>query len=99
MDALSNVLSAVRLTGAVFLDMELREEWSFLSASPRDIADLLMPGADHVIPYHLVTAGACYAKLPEGEPLELVAGDVSGGRSARAGGSESGGPARQTGGR
>jgi len=76
MDALSNVLSAVRLTGAVFLDMELRETWSYLSASPREVADLLMPEADHVIPYHLITAGTCYAKLPEGEPLELVAGDV-----------------------
>ena len=76
MDALSNVLSAVHLTGAVFLDMELREQWSYLSASPREIAALLMPEADHVIPYHLITAGSCYAKLPEGEPLKLVAGDV-----------------------
>jgi AraC-like DNA-binding protein len=76
MDALSNVLSAVRLTGAVFLDMELREQWSYLSASPREVADLLMPEADHVIPYHLITAGSCYAKLPDGEPLKLVAGDV-----------------------
>jgi AraC-like DNA-binding protein len=76
MDALSEVLAAVRLTGAVFLKMQLRERWSYLTAPARAIADVLMPDADHVIPYHLLTAGACYAKLPDGEPVELRPGEV-----------------------
>jgi AraC-like DNA-binding protein len=76
MDALSEVLSAVRLTGAVFLNMELRAEWSYLTAPARAIADVLMPDADHVVPFHLLTEGACYAKLPEGKPVELRAGDL-----------------------
>ncbi|HEY1724776.1 MAG TPA: AraC family transcriptional regulator [Steroidobacteraceae bacterium] len=76
MDALSDVLAAVRLTGAVFLKMQLRERWSYLTAPARAIADVLMPEADHVIPYHLLTAGACYARLPDGEPLELRPGEV-----------------------
>jgi hypothetical protein len=29
MDALSDVLGVIRLTGAVFLQMELREQWSY----------------------------------------------------------------------
>jgi AraC-like DNA-binding protein len=76
MDALSNVLEAVQLTGAVFLEMEMREDRSYLTAPARAIADVLMPEADHLIPYHLVMAGSCYARLPDGEPVKLVAGDV-----------------------
>src|SRR5512139_355640 len=76
MDALSEVLGAVQLTGAVFLDLELRDQWSYLTAPARKIADVLMPDADHVIPYHLVTEGTCYARLVDDGPVELRAGDL-----------------------
>jgi len=76
MDVLSEVLAAIRLTGAVFLDMELHAQWSYITAPARAIADVLMPNADHVIPYHLVTEGACYARLLDGDPVELHAGDL-----------------------
>ena len=76
MDALSEVLSAVRLTGAVFLQVELRDQRSYLTAPGRKIADVLMPEADHVIPYHLVADGACYARLLDAEAVELHTGDV-----------------------
>ena len=76
MDTLSEVLAAIRLTGAVFLEMTLRERWSYLTAPARAIADVLMPDADHVIPFHLLTAGACYARLIKGEPIRLQTGDV-----------------------
>lgn len=76
MDALSEVLSAVRLTGAIFLDNELRADWSYLTVPARKIADVLMPAADHVMPFHLVTEGACYARLLDGDPVELGAGDL-----------------------
>ena len=76
MDVISDVLSAVRLTGAVFLDMELRAQWSYITAPARKIADVLMPHADHVIPYHLVAEGTCYARLLDGDPVELQEGDL-----------------------
>ena len=76
MDALSDVLSVVRLTGAVFLEMELRAQWSYLTAPARKIAHVLMPDADHVIPYHLLMEGTCFARLLDGEFVELAAGDV-----------------------
>ena len=76
MDALSDVLSAVRLTGAVFLEMQMRQNWSYLTAPARAIADVIMPEADHVISYHLLLSGQCYARLPEGEPVKLRAGEV-----------------------
>jgi AraC family transcriptional regulator, alkane utilization regulator len=77
MDALSEVLGAVRLTGAVFLEMEMRErQWSLLTAPARKIVDVLMPDADHVIPFHLVAEGGMYARLVDGDPVELGAGDL-----------------------
>lgn len=76
MDALSEVLGAVRLTGAVFLELKLKDQWSFLTAPARKIADVLMPEADHVIPFHLVTEGGCYARLLDGDPVELQSGDL-----------------------
>jgi AraC-like DNA-binding protein len=77
MDALSEMLGAIRLTGAVFLDVELRAQWSYLTAPARRIADVLMPDADHVIPFHLVSEGSCYARLADdSSPVELHSGDV-----------------------
>jgi AraC-like DNA-binding protein len=76
MDALSEVLGVIRLTGAVFLEMELRAQWSYLTAPTRAIADVLMPEADHVIPYHLLLEGTCYARLLDGEFVELSAGEL-----------------------
>jgi AraC-like DNA-binding protein len=76
MDALSDVLRAVRLTGAVFLDAELKAGWSYLTPEPRLIGDLHMPGAEHIIPYHLITDGRCLAKLLDGESVQLKAGDL-----------------------
>src|SRR3954462_10376215 len=76
MDALSEVLRAVRLTGAVFFDLQLRAQWSYLTAPARKIADVIMPDADHVIPFHLITQGTCYARLPDGDFSELRAGDL-----------------------
>ena len=76
MDALSEVLGVIRLTGAVFLEMELRAQWSYLTAPARAIADVLMPEADHVIPYHLLPEGTCYVRLLDGEFVELSAGDL-----------------------
>ena len=77
MDALSDVLGVIRLSGAVFLQMELRAQWSYLTAPPRAIADVLMPdAADHVIPYHLLLDGTCFARLLDGEFVQLAAGDL-----------------------
>jgi AraC-like DNA-binding protein len=76
MDALSEVLGAVRLSGALFLELDLRERWSFITAPARKIANVIMPEADHVVPFHLVTEGRCYARLLDGEPVELRAGDL-----------------------
>jgi AraC-like DNA-binding protein len=76
MDALSEILKTIRLTGAAFFASELRAPWSIVAPSSRAIAEALMPGADHVVPYHLVTAGRCVVKLLDGPAVDLAAGDV-----------------------
>jgi AraC-like DNA-binding protein len=76
MDALSYVLSAIRLTGGVFLEAELRAGWSYVTPPSSKIGALLMPEAEHIIPYHLVTEGACHAQLLDGEAVELGVGDL-----------------------
>ena len=75
-DALSEVLKTIRLTGAAFFESKLKAPWSIIAPSSRAIADALMPEADHVVPYHLITAGHCVVKLLDGPAVELGAGDV-----------------------
>ena len=77
-DTLSDVLRAVRLTGAVFFDVTARAPWVAEAPAARDIAHHIMPGSEHVIEYHLLTAGRCYA-CPVGYPsvsVELGPGDL-----------------------
>jgi AraC-like DNA-binding protein len=75
-DVLSEVLRAVRLSGAVFFQVEGSAPWVAESPAARSIAHLVMPGAEHVIEYHVVTRGTCWGGLI-GEPaVRLHAGDV-----------------------
>jgi len=76
MDALSEILKAIHLQGAVFLDADLREGWSYLTPSPQLIGELHMPGAEHIIPYHLITSGACHAGPVGSELVAVEAGDL-----------------------
>jgi hypothetical protein len=48
-DPLSDVLRAVRLTGAVFLDIEAHPPWTVARAVGSDIARVVLPGVQHVI--------------------------------------------------
>ena len=56
-DALSDLLRAVRLRGAVFYYVSNWGEWA-AEASPADeIAAAVMPGAEHVMEFHMVAKG------------------------------------------
>jgi AraC-like DNA-binding protein len=75
-DALSDVLKAVRLTGATFFDVVARAPW-VAEQPPRElILPMIRPGAAHLIAYHVVTEGSCYANILGAAPLTLGAGDV-----------------------
>jgi len=75
-DVLSDVLRAVRLTGAVFFDFELTSPWVAEAPPSREIASKVMPGAQRVIEYHLIARGSCWAHAIGDEPILLREGDV-----------------------
>jgi AraC-like DNA-binding protein len=75
-DVLSDVLRAVRLTGAVYFDFDLSSPWALATPPSREIAAIVMPGAQHVIEYHVIARGACWARPAGGEPIRLREGDL-----------------------
>jgi AraC-like DNA-binding protein len=71
MDALSDVLQILRLSGAVFLDAEFTAPWCVTSNSHL--------GSDntHTVFFHWLIAGSCKARLRAGGPtFEIAAGDL-----------------------
>lgn len=76
MDPLSDLLRVVRLDGAFFYAVEGAGSWSVDAPAARDYAPRILPGAEHLVAYHVLTQGRCYAALIGEEPMELAAGDV-----------------------
>jgi len=75
-DVLSDVLRAVRLTGAVYFDLELSTPWVTAAPLSREIAGKVMPGAQRVIEYHLIARGTCWGHAVGAEPIRLREGDL-----------------------
>jgi AraC-like DNA-binding protein len=76
MDALSDVLRAVRLTGAFFFDVQARAPWCAETPHGKSVVGAMFPGSDHMISYHLLIAGSCWATLEGEDPIKLSAGDI-----------------------
>src|SRR5690349_22859395 len=76
MDALSDVLRAVRLSGAFFFDVTARGPW--VAETPKGclVVDAMFPGSDHLISYHLMIEGSCWVELEGEQPIKLSAGDI-----------------------
>jgi AraC-like DNA-binding protein len=75
-DTLSDVLRNVRLRGAVFFSVSGNSGWVAEAPPARQIAPLLLRGVEHVMEYHVVAAGTCWAAIPGGPSVQLRAGDV-----------------------
>ncbi len=75
MDALSEVLKAVKLDSAFFYNAEFSAPWSFHSPSSSKLAPYINHSSGHVIVYHLLIEGKAYARLGD-ERLEIGPGDV-----------------------
>jgi AraC-like DNA-binding protein len=75
MDAFSEILTGVKLSGAVFFSAEFSAPWGVNSAGSVSI-EALVPGASHLVLYHLVIDGRAYVELPTGHSVELQAGDI-----------------------
>ena len=76
MDPLSDVLRAVRLTGAFFFDVQAHAPWVAETPSGKTVVGAMFPGSEHLISYHLFLEGSCWIRM-EGEPdVQLSAGDI-----------------------
>jgi len=76
MDALSELLRVIRLTGTAFIDAELKAPWAVRTPAPEAIAARLAPGAGRIIPYHVVTEGACQVEVAGQAPIPMSASEV-----------------------
>src|SRR5262245_3101326 len=79
-DALSDVLSAVRLSGSVFFDVTAKSPWVAEAPPAAQIANEVTPGAKHAIEYHVVTGGSCWISLIGDagfEPVKLEERDIA----------------------
>jgi AraC-like DNA-binding protein len=75
MDALSELLSAVKLSGAMFYVAECSKPWRVLAPSGRKLGQYVAANASHVIEFHLVTEGSGYVRVGD-ETTLFAAGDL-----------------------
>ena len=76
MDALSDLLHAVKLNGALFLEARFTAPWCVETHPSYGAAEMLRP-LNPVVFFHLVTEGRCKVRLAAGgEPIDLASGDL-----------------------
>ena len=75
-DVLSDVLRAVRLSGAVYFDFHLSSPWVLEAPPSREIVGQVMPGAQRVIEFHLIARGSCWGHALGHEPVRLREADL-----------------------
>jgi AraC-like DNA-binding protein len=76
MDAFSQILSGVKLNGAVFFTAEFSAPWGITTPGSSTMTERVAPGAEHLVPYHLLIEGGSVIEMANGERCELKAGDV-----------------------
>jgi AraC-like DNA-binding protein len=75
-DPLSDVLSSVRLRGAVFYYVNCGDDWAAQTPDSARLAAALMPGAEHVLAYHLFVRGEGWASTDGVQAVRLSQGDI-----------------------
>lgn len=75
MDPFSEILSGVKLSGAVYFTAEFTAPWGVSAPESKTMAAMVAPGAAHVIIYHLLVEGSAWVRAGH-ELLELEAGDI-----------------------
>jgi len=75
-DPLSDVLTSVRLRGAIFYYVSCDQEWVAETPPSPELAEALSPGAEHVIAYHMILRGGGWAAMDGMAPLRFHDGDI-----------------------
>lgn len=75
-DTLSDVLRSVRLRGVIFFHVDCGEPWVAEAPPAAAMAPAIMPDAEHMMEYHVVIQGECWAGVVGEKPVHLRQGDV-----------------------
>lgn len=73
---LEDVIGSIHLTGSMIVRAEFSEPWAYVSPPGEELLPLLGPGPENLILFHIIPEGRCQVRLPDGEALELEAGDT-----------------------
>jgi AraC-like DNA-binding protein len=76
LDAMSEVLRTVRLTGATFFSAHFREPWGFTSPPLRVVAGAAGLPDTHLVLFHLVLEGRATVRVDGGAETTLGPGDI-----------------------
>jgi AraC-like DNA-binding protein len=66
----------VRLTGALFFDVQACEPWVAETPAGRTIVSQMFPESEHLMSYHVIIRGNCWASVSGETPVQLSAGDI-----------------------
>ena len=75
-DVLSDMLRSVRLTGSMLFLVEASTPWVSWAPETEAFQRLVLPAVQHLISFHIITRGGCWAGLAGVPPQRLEAGDV-----------------------
>jgi AraC-like DNA-binding protein len=75
-DTLSDLLRAVRLEGAIFFYVEGADPWVAEAPRSSELIPAILPGVDHLMEFHGVARGSCWAAILGEDPVRLDEGDL-----------------------
>jgi AraC-like DNA-binding protein len=75
-DTLSEVLRGIHLVGAIFFEVDGHAPWASAAPAGKLIASKVLPGVQHLISYHVVTEGTCWATIDGLPSVQLNSGDI-----------------------
>ncbi len=75
-DVLSDVLGSVRLTGSMLFLVDATTPWVTWAPPAEAFRPAVLPSAQQLISYHVVTQGSCWAGLRGSAPERFETGDV-----------------------
>jgi AraC-like DNA-binding protein len=75
-DTLSDVLRSVRFRGALFYYIEGASPWVAEAPPACEIIPAILPGVEHMIEFHGIVEGSCWAAIAGESPIRLHEGDV-----------------------
>lgn len=75
-DVLSDVLRSVRLTGSMLFLVDATTPWVSWAPRAEEFRRVVLPTSQHLVSYHVVTQGHCWAGLCDAPPERFEEGDV-----------------------